>query len=71
MLVVNDKKELAKAHADHKILTVNVVKTIQRGVFAAYKSVEFAIVLSDIPLIKVLINTFFRSNLRVFIFPNK
>ena len=46
--MVNDKKELAKAHADHKILTVNVVKTIQRGVFAAYKSVEIFIPISQL-----------------------
>ena len=38
--MINDKKELEKAHADHKIVTANVVKTIQRGVFAAYKSVS-------------------------------
>ena len=46
--MVNDKKELAKAHANHKILTVNVVKTIQRGVFAAYKSVEIFIPISQL-----------------------
>ena len=33
--MVNDKEELAKAHADHKIVTAHVVKTIPRGVFAA------------------------------------
>ena len=50
--MVNDKKELAKAHADHKILTVNVVKTIQRGVFAAYKSVEIFIPISQLDTIE-------------------
>ena len=46
--MVNDKKELEQAHADHKIVTVNVVKTIQRGVFAAYKSVEIFIPISQL-----------------------
>ena len=46
--MVSDKKELEQAHADHKIITVNVVKTIQRGVFAAYKSVEIFIPISQL-----------------------
>lgn len=46
--MVSDKKELEQAHADHKILTVNVVKTIQRGVFAAYKSIEIFIPISQL-----------------------
>ena len=46
--MVNDKNELAKAHEDHKIVTVNVVKTIQRGVFASYKSVEIFIPISQL-----------------------
>lgn len=46
--MVADKKELENAHAEHKILTVNVVKTIQRGVFAAYKSVELFIPISQL-----------------------
>lgn len=46
--MVNDKKELEQAHAEHKIVTVNVVKTIQRGVFAAYKSVEIFIPISQL-----------------------
>ena len=46
--MVNDKKELEQAHVDHKIVTVNVVKTIQRGVFAAYKSVEIFIPISQL-----------------------
>lgn len=46
--MVTDKKELEQAHADHKIVTVNVVKTIQRGVFAAYKSVEIFIPISQL-----------------------
>ena len=33
--MINDYKELEKAYADHKIVTANVVKTIQRGVFAS------------------------------------
>ncbi len=46
--MVADKKELEYAHAEHKILTTNVVKTIQRGVFAAYKSVEIFIPISQL-----------------------
>lgn len=46
--MVNDKKELADAHAEHKIVTANVVKTIPRGVFAAYKSVEIFIPISQL-----------------------
>ena len=46
--MVNDKEELAKAHADHKIVTAHVVKTIPRGVFAAYKSVELFIPISQL-----------------------
>ncbi len=46
--MINDKKELEQAHAEHKIVTVNVVKTIQRGVFAAYKSVELFIPISQL-----------------------
>lgn len=46
--MVSYKKELEQAHADHKILTVNVVKTIPRGVFAAYKSVEIFIPISQL-----------------------
>ena len=46
--MVADKKELENAHAEHKILTTNVVKTIQRGVFAAYKSVEIFIPISQL-----------------------
>lgn len=46
--MVTDKKELEQAHTDHKILTVNVVKTIQRGVFAAYKSIEIFIPISQL-----------------------
>lgn len=46
--MVSDKKELEQAHADHKIVTVNVVKSIQRGVFAAYKSVEIFIPISQL-----------------------
>lgn len=46
--MVADKKELENAHTEHKILTANVVKTIQRGVFAAYKSVEIFIPISQL-----------------------
>ena len=46
--MINDKKEIEQAHADHKIITVNVVKTIQRGVFAKYKSVELFIPISQL-----------------------
>ena len=46
--MINDKKEIEQAHADHKIITVNVVKTIQRGVFARYKSVELFIPISQL-----------------------
>ena len=46
--IVNDKKEIEQAHADHKIITVNVVKTIPRGVFAKYKSVEIFIPISQL-----------------------
>lgn len=46
--MVNDKKEIANAHAEHKILTVNVVKTIQRGVFAEYKSIQIFIPISQL-----------------------
>lgn len=46
--MVADKKELENAHTEHKILTTNVVKTIQRGVFAAYKSVEIFIPISQL-----------------------
>ena len=43
-----DKKELEEAHKEHKIVTVNVVKAIQRGVFAKYKSVEIFIPISQL-----------------------
>ena len=46
--MISDKKELEQAHADHKIVTTNVVKTIPRGVFAAYKSVEIFIPISQL-----------------------
>ena len=46
--MINDKKELEQAHSNHKIVTVNVVKTIQRGVFAAYKSIEIFIPISQL-----------------------
>ena len=46
--MINDKKELEQAHIDHKIITVNVVKTIQRGVFAKYKSIEIFIPISQL-----------------------
>lgn len=46
--MINDKKEIEQAHVDHKIITVNVVKTIQRGVFAKYKSVELFIPISQL-----------------------
>lgn len=46
--MIADKKELEQAHVDHKIVTANVVKTIPRGVFAAYKSVEIFIPISQL-----------------------
>lgn len=46
--MISDKKELEQAHAEHKIVTTNVVKTIPRGVFAAYKSVEIFIPISQL-----------------------
>ena len=46
--MISDKKELEQAHAEHKIVTGNVVKTIPRGVFAAYKSVEIFIPISQL-----------------------
>ena len=46
--IENDKKELQSAYENHKIVTVNVVKTIQRGVFAKFKSVEIFIPISQL-----------------------
>ncbi len=46
--MVSDKKELQEINADHKIITVRVVKTIPRGVFATYKSVEVFIPISQL-----------------------
>ena len=46
--MISDKAELANAHENHKIVTVNVVKTIPRGLFAAYKSVEIFIPISQL-----------------------
>ena len=46
--IENDKKELQSVYENHKIVTVNVVKTIQRGVFAKFKSVEIFIPISQL-----------------------
>ena len=65
---VNDKKELEEAHKSHKIVTANVVKTIQRGVFAKFKSVEIFIPISQLDT-KFVNNTseYQDANLEVYI----
>ncbi|MGL5695072.1 MAG: 30S ribosomal protein S1 [Peptostreptococcaceae bacterium] len=44
----NDLEEITKAHEEHRIITVNVEKAIERGVFAKYKSIEIFMPISQI-----------------------
>lgn len=44
----NDSAEITKAYEEHRIITVNVGKSIERGVFAKYKSIEVFIPISQI-----------------------
>lgn len=44
----SDFAELEKAYNEHRILTVNVVKNIERGVFASYKTQELFIPISQL-----------------------
>lgn len=64
----SDKKEIADAYENHKILTTNVVKTIPRGVFAKFKSVEIFIPISQLDT-KFVNNTaeYQDANLEVYI----
>lgn len=43
-----DLEELEKAYNEHRIITVNVVKNIERGVFASYKTAELFIPISQL-----------------------
>ncbi|MEG0855618.1 MAG: S1 RNA-binding domain-containing protein [Terrisporobacter sp.] len=66
--MASDKKELEAAYANHKILTVNIVKTIERGAFGRYKSVEVFIPISQLDT-KFVNNTreYEGANLEVYI----
>ena len=44
----NDLAEITKAYEEHRIITVSVGKSIERGVFAKYKSIEVFIPISQI-----------------------
>ena len=44
----NDLAEITKAYDEHRIITVSVGKSIERGVFAKYKSIEVFIPISQI-----------------------
>ncbi|MGL5347742.1 MAG: 30S ribosomal protein S1 [Peptostreptococcaceae bacterium] len=44
----SDFDELEKAYNEHRILTVNVIKNIERGVFASYKTQELFIPISQL-----------------------
>lgn len=44
----NDLSDITKAYEDHRIITVNVEKAIERGVFAKYKSIDVFMPISQI-----------------------
>ncbi|MGL6106037.1 30S ribosomal protein S1 [Romboutsia sp.] len=44
----NDFAELEKAYNEHRIITVNVIKNIERGVFASYKTTDLFIPISQL-----------------------
>ncbi len=44
----NDLSEVTKAFEEHRIITVNIEKAIERGVFSKYKSIELFMPISQI-----------------------
>lgn len=65
---VNDIKELEQIFADHKIITVQVEKAIQRGVFAKYKTIQLFIPISQIDTKFVNdTNAYVNANLEVYV----
>jgi len=46
--IKNDLSEVTKAFEEHRIITVNIEKAIERGVFSKYKSIELFMPISQI-----------------------